>query len=136
MRSINQIIVHCSDTYPDMDIGADEIRHWHVVDNGWSDIGYHYVIRRSGEIEHGRPIEVAGSHAAGHNAASIGVCLVGGKARGDKQPCNFTARQWATLAILIDTLKRDHQDINSVLGHNNVSSKTCPTFDVAAWMGE
>lgn len=136
IRPINQIVIHCSDTYPDMDIGVDEIRHWHTVDNGWSDVGYHFVIRRSGVIETGRPIEKAGAHAAGHNIASVGVCVVGGKARAGRQPCNFTARQWASLAALVDTLKRDHPTIESVIGHNDVSSKTCPTFDVAAWTGE
>ena len=46
------IVIHCSRT-PDMDIGVEKIKHWHVVDNGWDDIGYHYVIK-DGTLEVGR----------------------------------------------------------------------------------
>ena len=57
MREINDLIVHCSATYGSQDIGAVEIRRVHVDENGWRDIGYHYVIRRNGDIEEGRPVE-------------------------------------------------------------------------------
>ncbi len=50
---INLIVVHCAATPPSMNIGAAEIRKWHT-DKGWSDIGYHYVIRRDGTQEEGR----------------------------------------------------------------------------------
>ena len=53
-RDINTVVVHCAATKPSMDIGAKEIRRWHVDGNGWADIGYHYVIRRSGCIDSGR----------------------------------------------------------------------------------
>ena len=51
MRNINKIIVHCSATPEDRDVSIDTIRKWHVEDNGWSDIGYHWVIPLSGSIE-------------------------------------------------------------------------------------
>lgn len=133
MRDLNTIIIHCSATYPDMDIGVEEIRHWHVNGNGWSDIGYHFVIRRDGSIELGRPIEAAGAHAKGHNADSIGICMVGGKARDGKQAANFTAAQWATLSDLVGIQQQKH-DIETVIGHNEVSDKACPAFDVQAWL--
>ncbi len=79
MREINEIIVHCSATPESMDIGVKEIRDWHVNDNKWDDIGYHFVIRRDGTIECGRSIDKAGAHCKGHNAHSIGMCLVGGE---------------------------------------------------------
>ena len=60
MRKINLIVIHCSDTYARMDIGVNEIRQWHLQ-RGFNDIGYHYVIRRDGAIEQGRPIEKPGS---------------------------------------------------------------------------
>ena len=65
MRKINLIVIHCSDTYARMDIGVNEIRQWHLQ-RGFNDIGYHYVIRRDGAIEQGRPIEKPGAHAAGY----------------------------------------------------------------------
>ena len=81
MREIDAIVIHCSYTPPSMDIGVREIYDWHVNDNGWKDIGYHYVIRRNGNIEIGRPEHTPGAHVAGHNHNTIGLCLVGAKAR-------------------------------------------------------
>lgn len=132
-REIDSIIIHCADTYPEMDIGAEDIRQWHIA-RGWSDIGYHYVVRRNGEVEEGRPLDVAGAHARGYNETSVGICLVGGKARPGLQPCNFTIEQWQSLAELIVDLE-GRFEIDSVLGHNAVSDKACPTFDVRAWWG-
>ena len=37
-----------------MDIGAEKIKEWHTKGNGWSDIGYHWVIRRDGTLDKGR----------------------------------------------------------------------------------
>lgn len=58
------------------DVSASEIKKWHLA-RGFSDIGYHYVIRRDGEIEIGRQINEVGAHARGKNADSIGVCVTG-----------------------------------------------------------
>ena len=57
-------VVHCADTPAEMDIGAAEIRKWHTEDNGWDDIGYHYVIRRDGILENGRDTKMQGAHCA------------------------------------------------------------------------
>ena len=48
MRIINEIIVHCSDTPEGRNDKAEDIRRWHVNGNGWSDIGYHYVVDLDG----------------------------------------------------------------------------------------
>lgn len=136
MRSIDTIIVHCSYTPPSMNIGAAEIRRWHVEERDWADIGYHYVIRRDGACEPGRPIEKNGAHAKGHNGGSIGVCLVGGMAEGDRRPdCNFTCSQWASLRLLVRELMELYDiDVARIIGHRDVNAgKACPTFDVPAW---
>lgn len=129
---INKIVIHCADTFADMDIGAKEIDQWHRQ-RGWSQIGYHYVIRRSGEIEKGRPESKPGAHVAGHNTGSIGICLVGGKARGRENPCNFTRQQWTALENLVRILTIEYPQAD-VLGHTDLDAgKTCPTFNVKAW---
>ncbi len=78
-RDITEVVVHWSATYLNQDIGADEIHEWHTQ-RGFSGIGYHYVIRKDGRIQRGRPIDRTGAHAKdnGHNNFSIGLCLVGG----------------------------------------------------------
>lgn len=129
---INKIVIHCADTFADMDIGAKEIDQWHRQ-RGWSQIGYHYVIRRSGEIEKGRPESTPGAHVAGHNTGSIGICLVGGKARGRENPCNFTRQQWSALENLVRILTLEYPQAE-VLGHTDLDAgKSCPTFNVKAW---
>ena len=133
MREIKTIIVHCADTYPDMDIGVDEIHEWHTSPpRNWSDIGYHWVIRRSGVLEHGRPEHIAGAHAAGHNKDSIGVCMVGGKSRKDDGPeDNFTPEQRVMLRELIGMLRKRYGDSVEVIPHSAVNEhKTCPNCNI------
>lgn len=115
-----------------MDIGAREIRVWHVRDNGWEDIGYHYVIRRNGEIEVGRPERLVGSHVAGHNHNSLGICLVGGIG-GDEKP-NFTKDQYTALRRLLTDLQARYPK-TVIQGHRDFPgvTKECPCFDVGAW---
>jgi len=135
MRYIDTIIIHCSYTMPSMDIGAEEIRDWHVNDNGWNDIGYHYVSRRNGDIEKGRDDSVIGAHARGANKSSIGVCLIGGRAENGGNEDNFTNDQFIALAGLIGDLEWQFGDVE-VIGHYDVpdSGKTCPNFNVQEWL--
>lgn len=133
-RPISLIVVHCSATPQDMDVGAAEIRSWHLR-RGWSDIGYHYVIRRDGALEPGRPVDRAGAHVKGHNARSIGVCLVGGNDADDRARAefNFTRAQLATLERTLVGLLALYPDAR-VVGHRDLDPrKACPCFDVAAW---
>ncbi len=137
MRKINKIVVHCSYTPPSMDIGVDTIIDWHVYENGWDDIGYHYVITRDGKIEAGRPVKVPGAHVRGHNADSIGICLIGGMTE-DKQSAdsNFSHWQWDALSELLNKLEVSYGKLD-VVGHRDLdSSKECPCFDVQAWVAD
>jgi N-acetylmuramoyl-L-alanine amidase len=137
MRSIDLIVVHCSATPQDMDIGAETIDRWHK-ERGWAGIGYHYVIRRNGRVENGRPLERAGAHAAGHNDASVGVCMVGGTDAEDRQKAeaNFAMSQYRALEELIFTLRGRFGSLE-VLGHRDLPGvrKACPCFDVRALFG-
>lgn len=135
MRKIKEIIIHCSDTPPDMDVDAAEIRRWHVEERGWDDIGYHYVITRGGVLEEGRPDEIPGAHVYGHNEETIGVCLVGGMGEAEQSPVadsNFTKEQWATLEVLVRFLQRQYGPL-IVHGHRDYSKKLCPNFDAHKW---
>ena len=135
MRHISRIIVHCAATPPTLDIGVDEIRRWHLG-RGFKTVGYHYVIRRSGEVELGRPVGHVGAHAIGHNADSIGICLVGGIDNEGEPDANFTPSQYESLRALIVTL-RDTLPIRSVIGHRDTGArKACPSFDVREWLTE
>lgn len=69
-----ELIIHCSDS-PHSHHGRDEIDRWHK-ERGWSGIGYHWVIERSGELKEGRKESQTGAHTLGHNK-EIGLCLCG-----------------------------------------------------------
>ena len=138
MRNVDFIIVHCADTYADMDTRAADIDRWHK-DRGWDGIGYHYVICRDGKIEEGRPIEKPGAHAYNPgqgpgNGNSIGVCLIGGKARPGENAVNFTGEQWESLRVLCAKMEQQFPGAE-IIGHCDVpnSGKTCPNFNVKAW---
>jgi len=114
-----------------MDIGVDEIREWHIKERGWKDIGYHYVIRRDGTIELGRPVTEVGAHCKGYNKNSIGICLVGGLRRNGrfaKADANFTFEQYRVLKTLLNDLTEAYNA--EVKGHRDLKQTDCPTFDV------
>ena len=130
--STDYIVIHCSATKPSMDVDAETIRNWHVNERGWRDIGYHKVIKRNGDVEDGRDVRDSGAHAAGYNSKSVGVCMVGGMAEDNSAEANFTAQQWTALLDLVKQLKIEYSEAD-VIGHNEISEKECPSFDVQKW---
>ena len=128
-REIDLIVVHCADTYKRMLVGVKEITRWHL-DRGWSDCGYHYVIKLDGEVQLGRPEQKIGAHVKGKNRSSVGVCYIGGM---DKNMENWldtrTDAQKASLLTLIKELQQKYPG-SIVYGHKDFTSKkACPSFD-------
>lgn len=130
------IVVHSSATQAKSNIGAKEIRQWHR-EKGWIDIGYHFVIRRDGTVETGRPENVVGAHVENHNSNSIGICMVGGVDAKGKAEDNYTPAQYAALAAKLRELKARYPDAK-VQGHRDFPNvkKDCPCFDVRKWIDE
>lgn len=130
MREINEIVVHCSATMPHMDVGVAEIRQWHK-DKGWSDVGYHYIIRRTGVIEEGRDHNTQGAHVKGRNRDTLGICMIGGIDADGGEDANFTYAQYTSLMGLIQDLKQQYGVQTKVSGHRDYSTKACPCFDIS-----
>lgn len=128
-----KIVIHCSATKPSQDIGAAEIREWHLS-KGWSDIGYHFVIRRSGQVELGRPLEDVGAHVAGHNSDSVGICLVGGLDSAGRavDEADFTEEQLESATMLVNTLRLIYPGVE-VLGHRDLSPDTNKDGKIDRW---
>ena len=129
MRIITLIILHCSAVRPDQTSSAAQIDTWHRRDNHWKfGIGYHYVVRRDGQIEPGRPEYMVGAHCLNHNAHSIGVCYEGGlDIRG--QPADTrTEAQKASLRRLLEELHKRYPKA-LIVGHRDLDpTKECPGF--------
>ena len=146
MRSLSEIIVHCTDTRPEWGDKmtpariVDEIRRWHTdpvpKGRGWKDIGYHFIILRDGKVMAGRPLSEVGAHVKGHNTGTVGVSLLGGHGGSakDKFSDHFTSQQRTALLHLIEELKSEHPTITKVTGHNQYAAKACPCFNVPKFM--
>ena len=120
MRTITLIIIHCSAVRPDQQSSAAQIDSWHR-DRGFKfGIGYHYVIRRDGTIEPGRPEWMIGAHCQNHNKYSIGVCYEGGlDIRG--QPADTrTEAQKQTMRRLLEELHERYPRA-VIVGHHDLN---------------
>lgn len=140
MRSIDLLVIHCAATPNGKPFKTIDIDRWHA-ERGFerlpefrnrqnsvlSAIGYHFAIYTNGACATGRHLDEVGAHAAGHNANSIGICLIGT----DK----FTHAQWEMLRANVWAMRKLHPAAR-VLGHRDLPAvkKTCPGFDVAAWL--
>lgn len=142
MRKINLIVIHCSATcydrnYTEQQLTADHLR------RGFSEAGYHFYIRKNGDIKTLRPLEKAGAHARGYNAHSIGICYEGGLDSHGIAKDTRTEWQRHSLRVLVRTLLLDYPEAK-VVGHRDLSpdlnhdgeiepmewTKQCPCFDV------
>lgn len=175
MRSIDLIVIHCSASPNGVWISPEQIDRWHAERGFKRDpqcvvgarpilphIGYHWVITADGTAWPCRTLAEVGAHAQGHNATSIGICMVGTNA--------FFLRQWEQLHQSIVTAAYGMQARAGIsesypvsaaraveifadhgvriVGHRDLSPdrdgdgvvepqewlKTCPGFDVSAWL--
>jgi N-acetylmuramoyl-L-alanine amidase len=120
--STSLIIIHHSAS---PDVPAAEIHAWHLA-RGWAGIGYHFVIRKNGSIERGRPQETIGAHAGPNvNGHSIGICLCGDFM---KEPPSDA--QMASLLELIAWLKNYYKAAAGsgieIKLHRQVAATECP----------
>ena len=132
MRTITLIVIHCSAVKPYQLSSAAQIDSWHRQRGFHLGIGYHYVVRRNGDIEPGRPEWLVGAHCQNHNSHSIGVCYEGGlDARG--QPADTrTPEQKAAMRRLLEELHRRYPRA-VIVGHHDLNPmKDCPCIENVA----
>ena len=98
---------------------AQSIHKTHLA-NGWSGIGYHFYVRKNGDIFYGRPVETVGAHCTGFNANSIGVCF-----EGDFQNETMSEKQLNAGRELIAYIKEVYRGIE-VKKHEDFNSTLCP----------
>lgn len=127
MRKIDEIIVHCSATRVGQRCTLQDIDSWHRQ-RGFNCIGYHYLIYEDGTVVKGRPEEIIGAHAKGHNAHSIGVCYIGGLNSEGVPTDTRSQAQRRSLRNLIADLKCRYP-IAVVHSHRDFAVKECPCFD-------
>ena len=107
------------------------IQRQHMVDRGFGDIGYHFLVDPRGGIWAGRDLTYQGAHALGsNNIANLGICLLGNFE--DERP---TAAALSALERLVNDL-RERYGIprNRVYGHRDFTSTACPGRNLMAWV--
>lgn len=148
MREINLIVVHCSATRADRDFTENDLEVCHRH-RGFNEAGYHFYIRKNGDIKNTRPPEKPGAHALGYNAHSIGICYEGGLDVRYRPADTRTEWQKHSLRVLIRTLLMDYPGCR-VCGHRDLSPdrngdgrispeewvKECPCFEVTSKLYE
>lgn len=106
----------------DGDADVEVVRRWHR-EQGWHDIGYHYLVRRSGEVQVGREEEQVGAHAIGFNKRSIGIAMEG---HGDHAVWTLP-QMHSLLKLCDDVMSRYNISPDKVLGHRETGApKSCP----------
>ena len=117
------IVIHHTGNPYDDDLSAEEIHESHQA-LGWAGIGYHYVVRKDGTIERGRPEWAIGSHAYGENSHSIGIHLCG-----NFEEAEPTEAQIESCAYLVGYLCDKYGmvcDSDHVKGHRDLMPTACP----------
>ena len=121
-ETTDMIVLHHTGNPSDDDLSAAEIDASHKG-QGWACIGYHYVIRKDGTVELGRPHWTVGAHAYGENAYTIGIHVCG-----NFEEAEPTGKQIESLAMLLANLCADYGltiDRDHIVGHRELMATAC-----------
>jgi N-acetyl-anhydromuramyl-L-alanine amidase AmpD len=118
LSQIKKVIIHHSATTSG---SPESYARYHVKENDWPGIGYHFVIQKSGQIFQTNNLSTISYHTSGQNTRSIGIALTGDF---DKQ--NPTAAQVDSLVSLIQSIQKELGRKLAIEGHNEHSAKSCP----------
>lgn len=121
--STTRIVIHHTGNPTDDDLSAEQLHRSHQL-QGWAGIGYHFVIRKDGTVELGRPDWAVGAHAEGFNYCSIGVHVCG-----NFNVAEPTEAQLNALPMLLADICDAYGLIASdsvVMGHRDLMATECP----------
>lgn len=142
MRRIDLIVIHCSASRADRDFTEEDLEVCHRR-RGFKGAGYHFYIRKDGNIKATRPLERIGAHAQGFNQNSIGICYEGGlDCKGRPADTRTPAQRehlWLLVRQILDNFPGcrvvGHRDLSPDLNKNGEIEpeewvKACPCFEV------
>lgn len=121
--STQQIIVHHSAIGGTDSVTAADIHREHQR-LGWSGIGYHMFIHKSGLIETGRPLDDIGAHTYHYNNTSIGICLSGNF--DEEMPTDMQIASTTKLIGLLCQMYSLNPTEDTIFGHRDFNATACP----------
>ncbi len=112
------VIIHHSATYEFDDVNTMRVvQDLHLDDRRWADIGYHFCVGKTGTIFEGRMLKARGTHTAGYNTGSVGVCLLGNfeeeSPTQEQLTAAFAVVNWLALRLDLTHLA-GHRDFNAI----------------------
>lgn len=147
MAKLQYLILHCTATPEGREVTAADIRRMHLSTvsaggRGWKQVGYTDIIHLDGKVErlvnnnedaNVDPWEITNG-AKGYNSVSRHVVYAGGCARDGKTPKDTrTPAQRKAMEEYVKDFHRRFPEVR-IIGHNEVASKACPSFDVQKWL--
>ena len=105
VKSVRWLIVHCSASREDRDYTVEQMLRDHKA-RGFRTIGYHFYIRRNGEVTQHRHLLEVGAHCRPYNRCSIGICYEGGLSADGKPKDTRTKEQREQLQEILVKLHR------------------------------
>ena len=122
------ILHHIGNT--NADVSAATVHQWHLA-NGWAGIGYHYLIRKDGTIERGRPRDTVGAHCYGENWHSVGVNIVGNFETNEPTAAQIDAAERLAVLCRLYGLRPSGETIK---GHRDFNATACPGENLYAML--
>lgn len=117
------IVIHHAGMKRDEDMTVPAIHELHLG-NGWSGIGYHFVVHKDGKIEQGRPLDYVGAHALHNNKYTVGICMTGNYNLAYPPLEQTLAVEKLTAALC--KKYRIEPDKYTIFGHRDLNDTTCP----------
>lgn len=148
MRTVDLIVVHCSATREDKTFTERDLDACHRQ-RGMDGTGYHFYVRKNGDIKTTRDLDRIGAHVRGFNRSSIGICYEGGLDCHGNPKDTRTEWQKHSIRVLVKALLREypgakvcgHRDLSPDLNRDGVIEpeewiKQCPCFDAREILSE
>jgi N-acetylmuramoyl-L-alanine amidase len=133
MRTIKYIVVHCTATPPETTI--ESIKNYWKQNLGWRNPGYHYIIKRNGDIVNLFPEDKVSNGVKGYNKNSVHISYIGGVDKNNTAVDNRTPAQVHAMFNKLVELSEKYPNA-TILGHRDFPgvTKMCPSFDVKEWL--
>lgn len=145
MAQLKYLVIHCTATPEGREVKASDIRAWHTAPppagRGWKQVGYTDMFHLDGSVE--RLVannedsmvdnwEVTNG-ASGYNSVSRHIVYVGGCDRSMRPKDTRTQGQLKAMELYVRDFHSKHPSVK-IVGHNQLSAKACPSFDVKLWL--
>lgn len=128
-RAVDRVFLHCSASDNPTHDDVTVMRDWHVNGRGWSDVGYHFFIKKDGTIQAGRPLSKTPAAQAGHNTGTIAICCH------DLKKEKFTRAQYDAVISLCKEIDAAYSHEITFHGHCEVSPKSCSVYPYKEVLG-